>query len=319
MNAIKSGSRWSVLKNSVPGASHIRSGTPNQDSIGCFVPEGGRSPVVVAVADGHGSAKCFRSQRGAAFAVKIATSTVSRFLKEMRGVSPEIVKREAETRLPVDLVREWVHQVRQDLNENPFKEDELAKVEQDAGKPARQVLEKGGPEQSLLAYGTTLILAALTKDYAIFLQLGDGDVLIVWDHVLPLQVESPMPDDPGLIANETTSLCMPNAHRLFRFRFKLFQNVLPALIIVSTDGYSNSFATKEDFTKIGPDYLARLRSNRYLKSDKGQHPNRWRPKQRMEFEKELKGWLESVSQQGSGDDVTAGLIIRCSAKGSEHE
>jgi serine/threonine protein phosphatase PrpC len=60
----------------VPGASHLRAGVPNQDAI-LQVRESGRGlPVVVSVSDGHGSNKCFRSDRGSRFAVKTAAGPV---------------------------------------------------------------------------------------------------------------------------------------------------------------------------------------------------------------------------------------------------
>jgi hypothetical protein len=107
------------------------------------------------------------------------------------------------------------------------------------------------------------------------------------------QVEHPLPQDSSLIANETTSLCMDGAQKLFRFRFQFVQDVPPALILVSTDGYSNSFATPNDFEKVGSDLLSMIQSNGLDYVGEG-----------------LTAWLEDASHTGSGDDVTLGIICR---------
>ncbi len=76
---------WRVIGETVPGASHLRAGIPNQDAI-LQVRESGRGlPLVVSVSDGHGSHKCFRSDRGSRFAVREAAELVGEFFDERRG------------------------------------------------------------------------------------------------------------------------------------------------------------------------------------------------------------------------------------------
>ncbi len=78
----KTPTEWRVISETVPGASHIRAGIPNQDSI-LVVRESSRGlPIVLSVADGHGSPKCFRSDFGSQFAVKKAAQIVGEFLDE---------------------------------------------------------------------------------------------------------------------------------------------------------------------------------------------------------------------------------------------
>ncbi len=225
-------------------------------------------------------------------------------MTKMRDGAVSIVKREAETRLPVGIVNAWLKKVDADIRKNPFTTAELDRLEHDAGVAARTELEQGDPQKQLLAYGATLLLAAVAPEYAFFLQLGDGDILTVWDHTAQTQVEAPLPADAALIANETTSLCMPNAQRLFRFRFQCFQGVPPSLILLSTDGYANSFLSTSDFHKVGSDLL------QILRSDESGHRHGNKLKQRVELEKNLKMWLEDASIKGSGDDVTVAVIFR---------
>lgn len=62
---------WRTLTASVRGAAHERSGLPNQDAVRVARFDEGRA-LLVALADGHGSAKNFRSQPGARLAVATA-------------------------------------------------------------------------------------------------------------------------------------------------------------------------------------------------------------------------------------------------------
>jgi cytoskeletal protein RodZ len=72
--------------------------------------------------------------------------------------------------------------------------------------------------------------------------------------------------------------------------------------LVSTDGLSNSYSSDEDFCQIGRDYLEMIRSNG-IKS----------VTDRLETD------LDNISRQGSGDDITLGMILRQEALEKEKE
>jgi hypothetical protein len=124
----------------------------------------------------------------------------------------------------------------------------------------------------------------------LFLQLGDGDILTVMEDG---QVLRPMPRDPRLIANETTSLCMDDAWREMRCHFQTLSGQPPALVLVSTDGYANSFVNEAAFLRVGSDILEMLceRGVRAVSSD-------------------IPSWLREASEAGSGDDITLGVLYR---------
>jgi hypothetical protein len=94
---------WRTLKASVRGAAHHRTGLPNQDAVRVARANGGL-PLIVALADGHGSAKSFRSQHGARSAVTVALKVYGS-LFESDSLSQ--IKRWAEEQLPLELVRHW--------------------------------------------------------------------------------------------------------------------------------------------------------------------------------------------------------------------
>jgi serine/threonine protein phosphatase PrpC len=273
----------------VRGASHRRSGLPNQDAIKFHAGTDGTPPAVLAVSDGHGSPKSFRSSVGAQLAVEVAVQVTTDFLGGMKDSPLSVVKNAAERFLPTDIVKVWTQKVAEDLSSNPFSAEELDRLEQNAGLAAKAAAV--GHERDLVAYGATLLLVAVGDSYLFYLQLGDGDILTVSDKTQA--VEHPLPQDTSLIANETTSLCMKEARKLFRFRFQFVQEMPPALILASTDGYSNSFATPSDFCKVGTDLLSMIQQ----KGLDYVHHN-------------LPAWLEDASGTGSGDDVSLGIICR---------
>jgi hypothetical protein len=135
----------------------------------------------------------------------------------------------------------------------------------------------------------------VTRKYILYLQLGDGDILAIYENG---EVIRPVPTDDRLFANETTSLCSTDPWKDFRVVFQpiVDQNKLPVLILAATDGYSNSFKDDEAFFKVGTEFMEIIRS-------KGQEY----------VKKNLNVWLEETTKEGSGDDISLGLLINTNA------
>ncbi|MEI8374786.1 MAG: PP2C family serine/threonine-protein phosphatase [Planctomycetota bacterium] len=289
MSHVNTDCRWGVICHSQTGASHLRNKLPNQDAIGHYIAPDGSPPVVLAVADGHGSPKSFRSDVGAQFAVETAVEVCRKFLDGMQGADFSAVKNAAKQGLPAEIVREWQRQVKEHVAGKPFTEDELARLAEQAGAAASERAAR--PEQHYVAYGTTILVAILTNEFLICFQLGDGDILAAYDATD--EVGRVIARDEALIANETTSLCQDDAARQFRFEFRVIQHSLPGLVFLSTDGYANSFVSPDAFLKVGRDYLDMLRTEGA-----------------EEVKNNLPAWLEETSSNGSGDDITVGIIYR---------
>jgi len=271
---------WRVIGRSVQGASHRRAGLPNQDAI-CWLPESGdESPVILLLADGHGSAKSFRSDEGARLAVNEARSALKEFLLNTAAVEQAI------DGLPQILVERWERTVKEEIEKRPITELELSELEKKGGSTARSEVESN----HLLAYGATLLAALVTDSFIIYLQIGDGDILSVSETG---EVLRPLPGDERLFGNETTSLCSKNAWKDFRIELQPLSVRSPALILLSTDGYANSFRDEAGFLKVGTDFLDIIRSNGL-----------------DEVNRSLETWLNEASEYGSGDDVTVGIICR---------
>src|SRR4051812_19150290 len=167
--------RWRVTGHSVRGATHERRGRPNQDAIHWLPQAASGLPLILAVADGHGSHRSFRSERGARLAVETAAEVIGDFLGGQTQ-SMSATRRAAEEWLPVALVRRWLAAVADDLAAHPLSADELDLI---GALPVRAAAAEAGPANLHVAYGTTLLATAVADGFILYLQLGDGEILTV--------------------------------------------------------------------------------------------------------------------------------------------
>ncbi|HJQ67746.1 MAG TPA: PP2C family serine/threonine-protein phosphatase [Blastocatellia bacterium] len=283
-------SRWWVIGRSVRGASHERTGLANQDAIGWMQVQGEGQRLIVAVSDGHGSAKYFRSHIGSRLAIKTALALGQEFLDgqpDLKNLTT--VKRTAEERLPQEMARQWTEAVKLHIESDPLSDDELGELEKTDGPAARESIATN----PIRAYGATIVMAIVEGSFILYLQLGDGDILLVSDSG---EVTRALPNDERLFANETTSLGSQNSWPDFRFAFQTLVGDPPALILLSTDGYANSFVNEDAFLKVGKDMLEILRAESIVAVDQS-----------------LEGWLTEASTAGSGDDTTLAIVCRADA------
>lgn len=248
----------SAAGHKVIGAKHVRDDRPCQDDL-CIEQDG--SALAVVVADGHGSSA--HAEIGAHIAVDVTAKALLAFAAnlgaEHRG-DPRAVHGFAQDPFRRLLVREWVRKVHE---------------------------HDGSDAVDLKEYGTTLLFALLTREFILFGQLGDGDILLIDETGT---VSRPLPPDPACFAEETSSLSLPEAATSLR----VMAMPLPeteTLLLVSTDGYSKSYATDADFERIGPDYIEMVREDGLFV-----------------VAQSLNGFLTTVTTRGSGDDIAFGLV-----------
>jgi hypothetical protein len=258
-------SAWRAVSASRRGSAHGE-GVPNQDAVQVERVASARGDVwVVAVADGHGGARYVRSDVGARTAVDVAVRSVADALSDRDD--PAAVLREV---VP-GIVEEWRTQVAADARDRPFTEDERAR----------------GSDGSATAYGATLLVAVVGGHGVAVAQVGDGDAL-VRSHGFATR---PVPGDDRLVAGETTSLCLESAADDFRYA-AVPDSAEPDLVLLSTDGYGNSFAQADWWHGLVDDladFVVRSGFDRVAD--------------------ELPGWLEESARVG-GDDVSAVLLVR---------
>lgn len=266
---------WEVIGETVQGATHVRSGLENQDSID-WRPKDKSSPkVILAVSDGHGSSRSFRSSTGS----KLATTSAMEALERLAADFDPAADTSTEARIGKsikELVQAWTAAVERDCQEQPLSADEKCKL---------------GDAKIAMAYGATLVMVLVSESCILYLQLGDGDILTVSESG---QVMRPLPADARLFANETTSLCLPNAWADFRAKLQLISDEPPALIMISTDGYANSFQDDEAFKRVGSDIFGML----------------CEPDGANKIRENVRSWLLEATTKGSGDDISLGIIYR---------
>lgn len=265
---------WRIVGQSVRGAAHRRRQQPNQDAVAWWPRDGASATAIVAVADGHGSERSPRSADGARLAADAAVEMLRQLLEGPEALDAAVLRRLGEDVLPGRLLRRWRQAVRQHLAEFVLEPSDA---------------DPASMEGPFLAYGTTLLAAAVTTDTLLVLQIGDGDVLTV---SADGSVIRPLPPDPRLLANATTSLCSADLDDC-RLIVQPLTEEVPALILLSTDGYANSFPDDAGFLQVGSDLLAMIRQAGLAA-----------------VSAQLQSWLDETSSQGSGDDVTLGLLCR---------
>ena len=277
---------WTVLSASVKGASHRRDGLPNQDAAACWASGVGAVPISVAViADGHGGARHFRSAIGARLAVDVTLNVLREVGARFEAADAAERLRLVVDDLPAQIVASWRRGVEDHLAATPLSAAEgeaLLAAEGEAGVDAVR-------EDPAMAYGATLLAALATPQGLLLMQLGDGDILAVAGDGTTTR---PVPVDERLVGNRTTSICSAEAVHDFRSVVLPASGGVPALLLLSTDGYANSFRSDGDFVQIGRDFLDMVRKQGAAAVGA-----------------ELPAILEHATAHGSGDDITLALMV----------
>ena len=265
---------WTVLGESVLGASHVRDARPNQDA--WLADTLANGVVVMAVADGHGGALHCRSDRGSRFAAECAIAVMHAWRDD--GDFERFSRQ-----FPASLVTAWRERVSADLDAAALGRAEVPASGLPPGRGVDELFDN-----PVLAYGTTVLVAIVRTDRIWFAQLGDGDCLAVDGSGT---VRRPVPGDDALAGNMTTSLCQQDAAAQFRTAqigpCGADDDARMRLVLLSTDGYANAFKTDRDFLQIGGDYL------------------NWIDEQGVAaVARQLPEVLAEATLRGSGDDVT---------------
>ncbi|MEW5630495.1 PP2C family serine/threonine-protein phosphatase [Streptomyces hydrogenans] len=261
---------WEVLHTSVIGYGKKL----NQDWGQIEGTGSAQDPLVLAVADGHGSVAYPRSDLGARFAVDLFVARGREFGALIRPGRLRRLRDYARYELPEQLVRDWQTMVWEHWSRQPGPEG--------ADAPREDVLR---------LYGSTLIGAVLAPGLFVSWQLGDGELTVVDEDG---RVRLPLAPERAELGDETASLCIRNAWRLIRVHWEPLPEPErgPRLVALSTDGLSKSFASDEGFTAFTAGLYERL-------ADRGV-PG---------IAEDVPRWLEKASRH-SGDDTTLALAHR---------
>src|SRR5947209_16543356 len=137
-------SPWQAQAKTVRGASHERTGAPNQDFGKATLAKHGKA-LLLTVADGHGSPEHARSDRGSRFAAEVATKLLLGLVEGEIASEEEI--RSCAAELPKRIVEAWRTCVLEDFERDP--------------KPASEDEKGVADDWPELLYGRTLSGAAI--------------------------------------------------------------------------------------------------------------------------------------------------------------
>ena len=192
----------------------------------------GETATLLAVADGHGSKEYVRSDLGARFAVAAFQRTAARFFAGAEPQSWHTRRSQARHDFPRALALQWRRLVVLHATNNPPR----------GALPDAADDQRAASIDTLRLYGSTLIAALVAPGLFAAWQIGDGELFLVDEerrNRLPLA-------KPGAdLGDETDSLCHHDAAD--RFESVWWPDRRPALVSLSTDGLSKSFADQEGF------------------------------------------------------------------------
>ena len=270
---------------------------------------------VIAVADGHGSGDCFRSEIGAAIAVKTALSLTEKYVKGIFDMSPTEFNeagsanfqseiRFSEAGIAVfkhEIWKTWRDAVKKDWETRLEESFELGEGEIRFAKvsdkyKARYMDKKEAQRYLYTAYGTTLLIAISLWSRLLVLQIGDGTCVVLRKDG---EFCTPVPADKDNFLNVVVSLCEDGANLKFRHACidcKPDSPNSPAAVFLSTDGLDNCYPIYENEQHLYRLYTVIL--DNILKE--GFEPT----------EEEIAGdLLPSLTARGSKDDITLAYLV----------
>lgn len=306
-----------IFHKSIKGASHILSGKPCQDYSDVFQND---EMKILVVCDGHGGSTYIRSDVGAKIATEITIQLLSDFVRcipssTFIGLSFSITAQpkknpfidtdgnklrfdelsedqkalalqaqaflESEKKCPqqqaiiMDLISQiykaWISKIEEDVHIHPFNKEEQKAIN-------GQGFEK--------AYGCTLLAFLQTKDYWLSFHIGDGRIMCCDQS---LNWSNPVPYDCACFLNYTTSLCDSNPLIEFRYAFNGY-DAPPLAVMLCSDGLDGSLRTDDNLQDFYEQIIGLC-----VDGD--------------DVEKELEGYLPSLSQSGSKDDISIAGIV----------
>ncbi|MCL2015892.1 MAG: protein phosphatase 2C domain-containing protein [Defluviitaleaceae bacterium] len=270
---MKSGKRkWAAVGARVRGAMHIKNNVPCQDAIAI---QNTDKYSIVAISDGHGSSSCPHSDEGANIAVQTAITIFGDIFNKPDPLNTLVANKDVW--LPKQIEQHWKSNIYENHGQQGRAENNF----------------------SYELYGATLIVVVAAFNFIFALQIGDGDILTVEEKSTEWLIA---PDE--ILGPETNSLCQDECWQYMRTRTIPLENLetmdenenLPMLLIC-TDGYTNSFYRDKDFIKAGSDFYSLVQKDGldYVVAN-------------------LEDWLNVSSQKGSGDDISLAIIVRTLAE-----
>lgn len=284
------------------GASHVKKNVVCQDYAQLLIPND--DVFILALSDGHGSPKYFRSDVGSKFAVETAIEALTEFVKEFEpnkylpniinikqgpikdGIELNSIECDKIFRhLGSSIIYRWYDKIMSHWDNYPPTEVELQKLSvEDKQYFQTNDLSKRIPK----AYGCTLQLAVRAKDYWFAIHIGDGKIVAIKDNG---DIYEPVPWDDDCFGTKTTSMCELDSN-LIRYCFGRDLSDSAAIFLAS-DGMDDSFTNFEELASM---YGVNIINEIYNKG--------W-----SNFSSNLPDLLDLLSKTRSGDDMSLACWI----------
>ena len=282
---------------SVIGASHLRKDNPVCEDSSYYDKDGEiKDAIVLAVADGHGSDQCKYSSDGSKEAVK-AFCTIVKQILEAENFSGDIKSFKATPGKDIAFAKKlsdlWQKRIAHVHSRKKRKDPPPQKKMSTLDMVYKKAEERDDWYWNVdyMLYGTTLLgIAVIGKDVLIY-QIGDGDIVIVDDKGARNLIEG-----DHFLGVETYSLAYDKAWNFAKVAIITLDELYtkPCLIMLSSDGMANSYASEEDFYKTCTDYYNLIQEEGFEAVCKGMGDDK-------------AGWLRETSDGGCGDDISLAL------------
>ena len=289
---------YKTFSNSSIGESHIKSGKQCQD-YSIHYSSRDEEFHIIALADGHGGDKYFRSQKGSEYACKAAKECAIKCMREksfterMIGLIDENgSEKEIDSlliQLEKSIIGAWSKKVLEDIEENEFNDDELNVYDEEKREHVKNT------DYGTKAYGTTLIMAVICDKFWFGLHIGDGTFVTVSNEGF---FSNPIELDEKCVGNFVTSICDNDAINLFHHSYG---NEKLKAIFIASDGVDESFISGESFHNF---YRSIIKETE------------------EDFNsaiKDLKVFLPTLGKKGSQDDVSLAGIIEITKNANEKQ
>lgn len=192
------------------GGSHKKRNKPCQDFSSDYTCD---DFSIIAVSDGHGSSKHFRSDVGSKLAAHGSIEEVRKVIEnDFDLVNFKENPRKIIENLIENVYKRWKNDISNHMTENPFTEEEIPKDLDEATK--EKFLGTSYPNYYISAYGATLIVGVMAEDYYFAFHIGDGKAVFLYEDG---KIDQSIPWDEACYINVTTSLSDTNAVDNFRY------------------------------------------------------------------------------------------------------
>lgn len=251
---------YKVLKGSATGYKNIIKNKDSQDSLKYKL---SKDYIICSVADGHSSDFFEYSHIGSKLACDISIDVIENEVCKNKEdllvmLNDEIIQKH--------IYDKWMHAVKEDYYKTHPK---VYKIE-------------------YLKYSTTLVTVAITKQYILYLKIGDGEIIVNYSEKFSKVV-------PTKNNNIVDSLGREDAFKNILFYVEDINDRTIDNIILFTDGYGNSFESEINIYKSLIKTINKYNSNIFS---------------RLRLLKEYNSYLTKLSELNSKDDISIIFIIR---------